>query len=177
MTDRENRIVITGGPGTGKTSLLTKLVSADMRLMPDTGCEIMRGRHQQGLTARPDPEQFGWDMLKADIKNYRLADELTGIVFFDRSILDSMCYLDELSELGGDVRRSCLESYPYRRRVFILPPWQVIHTTDETRDDSFQECVEVDRAIRDWYESAEYELVEVPTLSVAERCEFVMAHL
>jgi predicted ATPase len=177
MISRENRVVITGGPGTGKTSLLEDIKAPERHVMVDTAREIIRARHAKGLSSRPDPEQFGWDMLKADIHNYRLVDALTGTAFFDRSILDTLCYLDELSELGGDVRDSCLESYPYQRKVFILPPWQEIYTTDNERDQSFQECLEVDRAVRAWYQALDYELVEIPRVAINARVEFLMGQL
>lgn len=61
--------------------------------------------------------------------------------------------------------------------AFILPPWREIYRTDDERDQTFDEAVMVYRALRDWYIRCGYNLVEVPTGTVANRRDFVLGRL
>ena len=78
----------------------------------------------------------------------------------------------EAHELGGR-----LSQYPYDRRVFVLPPWETIYTTDSERDQTFADAVQVHDTLVRWYRECEYEVIDVPTGTVAERCAHVLRAL
>jgi predicted ATPase len=72
---------------------------------------------------------------------------------------------------------SLLDTYRYHRDVFVFPPWAGIYRTDTERDQTFEEAIQVHHRICGWYSHCRYRLIQVPYGSVAERCDYIVAHL
>ena len=70
-----------------------------------------------------------------------------------------------------------LSQYPYDPKVFILPPWRAIYTNDAERDHPFEHAEWVHTITQEWYRRCRYQLIEVPKVSVAERCTYVLQAL
>jgi predicted ATPase len=171
------RIIVTGGPGAGKTALLTGLAARGCEYVAETARAVIQDRKRRGLSPRPDPADFAGEILRIDLERYRDASAPSGRIFFDRGIPDALGMLDQLGLLTPGEAARYLSTYPYFRKVFVLPPWQRIYATDDERDQSFQESVRVHDALCAWYVRCGYELVEVPRGPVEERCDFVLATL
>jgi predicted ATPase len=58
--------------------------------------------------------------------------------------------------------------------VFLLPPWKAIYVNDAERDHPFEHAEWVNGITEEWYRRCRYELIEVPKVSVAERCRYVL---
>jgi predicted ATPase len=171
------RVIVTGGPGAGKTTLLTALAGRGCAWMHDSARAIIQERVRRGLSARPDPGQFARAILRMDIERYRHAPTEVDLVFFDRAIPDALCMLDALGLLSLTEAREFVMDFPYFHHVFVAPPWEAIYTTDNERDQRFTESVRVHRCASDWYRALGFELVELPCVSVEERCDFVLQRL
>src|SRR6185436_14336484 len=91
------RIVITGGPGAGKTTLLLALQARGYTIVGDTARTIIQDRRSRGLSPRPDPHAFGQEMLRMDIENFAHHAASPGPVFFERGVLDALCWLDHVA--------------------------------------------------------------------------------
>ena len=76
----------------------------------------------------------------------------------------------------ADVGQSVLH-FPYFGQVFVAPPWEEIYTTDNERDQRFAESVGVHHRASDWYAALGFELIELPRMSVEQRCDFVLQRL
>lgn len=87
--------VITGGPGSGKTSLIDALAIEGIRHMPEAGRAIIQGQVEIGGTALPwgDREAFAALMLGWEMRSYREALCVPGPIIFDRGIPDVVGYL------------------------------------------------------------------------------------
>lgn len=175
-TDR--LIVITGGPGSGKTSLIEALAAAGHAVAPEAGRAIIRD--QQAVDGRGlpwvDPGLFAELMLAADLRNH--AEALAGgrNVVFDRGLPDIAGYLLLCGlPIPGHVERAA-QLRRYRRAVYIAPPWQDIFTRDAQRKQDFAEAQRTYAAMAETYPRYGYELVELPRASVAERVAFVLGH-
>jgi predicted ATPase len=70
-----------------------------------------------------------------------------------------------------------LLKYQYCSNVFVLPPWREIYVNDPERDDTFEHAESVYSALQEWYRRCRYQLIEVPKVSVAERCTYVLQAL
>ena len=171
------RVIVTGGPGAGKTTLLTALAGRGYACVHDSARAIIQDRLRRGLSARPDPAEFATAILRMDIERYRQVPAGADLVFFDRAIPDALCMLNDLGLLSlADAGRSVLD-FPYIRQVFVAPPWEEIYTTDNERDQRFSESVRVHRCASDWYGALGFELIELPCVSVEQRCDFVLQRL
>jgi predicted ATPase len=171
------RIIITGGPGAGKTTLLGALQARGHTIVGDSARTIIQDRRRRGLSPRPTAYEFAREILRMDIENFVQHAATPGSVFFDRSVLDALCLLDYVTPLTESTLNRWLAQYPYCATVFVLPPWQAIYTTDAERDHTFAHAEAVYDTVQAWYRRCGYQLVEVPKVSVAERCAYVLQAL
>ena len=58
-----NRFVVTGGPGGGKTTILTALAERGYNFAPESARRIIKERLAAGLSPRPDPVPFAHEIL------------------------------------------------------------------------------------------------------------------
>jgi predicted ATPase len=167
------RIVVTGGPGAGKTTLLAALRARGHTTVDESARAIIQERRASGLSPRPPALEFAREILRRDIAKYHQPGG-PGPVFFDRSVVDALWMVDHAAPLEASELRALLSQYPYQRRVFVLPPWEAIYATDTERDQTFADALQVHQALTRWYRQCDYELVEVPPGTVAERCAQIL---
>ena len=168
------RFVLTGGPGAGKTTTLEALATRGFHSVPDSARAIIRQRMEAGLSPRPPLVQFGREMLRMDIAQYRTTTVADTPVFFDRGVSDAVAFLFLQGALTSAEANAYITEFRYNELVFLFPPWQDIYHTDAERDQSFSHAVAVDEQVRTWYTHWHYTLVEVPRRSVAERADFIL---
>src|SRR5690606_23087169 len=129
--------VITGGPGVGKTTLLNALVADGITTIPEVARTIIKEQLAIGGDALPwmNKARYTDLMLAASIQDYkRVVDrQPKGIYFFDRSVLDAVCYAEMVGySISPSVMKEAL-TCRYHPTVFILPPWREIYETDKER--------------------------------------------
>jgi predicted ATPase len=168
------RVVITGGPSAGKTTLLAELAARGYATVEESARSIIPARLAQGMSPRPEPATFAREILQKDIEKYRQAPQGVGPVFYDRGAVEALAMLHEASPLPDEELKSVLSTYAFHRTVFILPPWEAIYVNDAERDHSFAHAVKVHAQLARWYCSCGYQLNEVPRLAVVQRAEHVL---
>lgn len=178
-TEKPQRIVITGGPGSGKTTLIDALSGVGYRCMPEAGRAIIREQLAVGGRALPweDREAFAERMLQCELRSYHEAPGHDGPVIFDRGIPDILGYL-RLSDLP--VKRHVMEAarrFRYFPRVFLAPHWPAIFEQDAERKQSETEAARTCQVMEETYASLGYEIVPLPLDTVEARVRFVSRHL
>ena len=175
---RMSRIIITGGPGAGKTTLLLALQARGYTIVGDSPRTIIQDRIRRGLSPRPNADEFVHETLRMDIENFVQHAATLGHVFFERSVLDALCGLDRLAPLNESELSMWLSKYQYCSKVFLLPPWKAIYVNDDERDHTFEHAESVYSITQEWYRRLDrYQVIEVPKVSVAERCTYVLQAL
>jgi predicted ATPase len=173
-----SRIIITGAPGAGKTTLLLALQACGYTIVGDSARAIIQDRLKRGLSPRPNANAFTHETLRMDIEHFVQHAATPSHVFFDRSVLDSLCALDSITPLNELELSTWLSKYQYFRKVFLLPPWREIYTNDAERDHTFEHAEWVNNITQEWYRRLDrYQLIEVPKVSVDERCRYVLQAL
>jgi predicted ATPase len=170
------RIVVTGGPGAGKTSLIEALERRDLPCAFESGRAIIRGQVDVGGTALPwaDRQAYARLMLAMDSRVHAGAEILSGPVFFDRGIPDIVGYLRLCGlPIPADLAAAVL-ALRYDPLVFIAPPWPEIFTNDAERRQDVAEAARTHAAMAQAYAELGYGLVELPRLSVEDRADFVL---
>jgi predicted ATPase len=181
ITDRF--VVVTGGPGSGKTTLIDALAGAGFACTAEAGRAIIQEEVASGGTALPwaDREAFATRMLDRDVRTYRTVRAVAaghgGPVFFDRGIPDVIGYRRLVGMPVPPALEEAARRLRYHRRVFIAPPWPEIFHADAERKQDFAEAVRTFGAMRGVYAEYGYELVGLPKAPVAERVAFVLGEL
>jgi predicted ATPase len=171
----DNFHVVTGGPGSGKSSVIDALARQGFRHMPEAGRAIIQDQVDIGGDALPwaDRETFATLMLAWEMRSYREAQAVDGPVLFDRGIPDIIGYRQLC---GLPVPRPALRAAArrrYARQVFLAPHWPAIFTQDAERKQDAAEAEATCRAMAEIYAGFGYELVPLPRATVAERADFI----
>ena len=150
------RVLITGGPGVGKTTLLAELRARGHATVAESARAIISECQALGQSPRPDPVAFAQEILRRDTEKYHAHSGESGWVFFDRGLVEALGMLHEVAPLStvqlDDILRAC----PFHSSVFILPPWKGIYTTDAERDHSSPWVEHVHGQLVQWYRSCGY---------------------
>jgi predicted ATPase len=168
------RVVVKGGPGVGKTTLLAQLHAGGYTTVSESARAIISERRRRGQSPRPEPAEFAREILRRDTEKYHAHPAEASWVFFDRSLVEALGMLHEVSPLSAPELATALEAHRFHTSVFILPPWREIYTTDAERDHSFPWVERVHSQLLQWYRSSGYVPHEVPRLPAAERAAFVL---
>lgn len=168
--------IITGGPGSGKTTLIDALEKSGYARTVEAGRAIIQDQLAIGGSALPwiDPALFAERMLDCEIRSYHMAERETGVVFFDRGVPDVLGYLRLVSLPVPERMEKAAELFRYNRRVFIAPPWPEIFAQDRERKQSFAEAIRTYEALAETYTQGGYELIELPRAGVEQRVSFVL---
>lgn len=180
MSNNSNRFfVITGGPGSGKTSLIEVLRSRGYACSTEAGRGIIQDQVAIQGRALPwcDPMLFAELMLAWDMRSYHLAEQSRGPVFFDRGVADVLAYLRLMKIPAPDHMERAATAFAYNRDVFIAPPWREIFGQDQERKQDFDEAQRTYEALVATYTSCDCKLIEIPCVSVEERVRFVLHHV
>ena len=168
--------ILTGGPGSGKSSLIDALARLGYDRTVEAGRGIIQDQVDIGGDALPwgNRTLFAEMMLSWELRSYRGALELPGPVFFDRGIPDVIGYLRLVDLPVPPHVMKAAEAFRYNGRVFVAPPWKEIFHPDRERKQDFDEAIRTYESLVSVYNEYGYELVELPRVSIDERVQFVL---
>ncbi|MHC9235738.1 AAA family ATPase [Pseudooceanicola sp. 502str34] len=171
--------VVTGGPGAGKTSLITELARRGFHTTPESGRAIIREEMARGGDALPwaDRMAYAERMLERDLSAHRAARALSAPVIFDRGIPDIMGYLILCSLHLPPHVATAAKAARYNARVFLTPYWDEIFTRDTERKQTRAEAEATCAVMRETYTALGYQITELPRADIATRANFVCAQL
>jgi predicted ATPase len=170
--DSVPRYVLTGAPGTGKTSVLSLLskhhatVSEPAR---DVIAEHNAATGERTLDHRPD--LFVEKLIERSVQNYEAVADLP-TTFFDRGLPDCVTYA-EIYGLDPEPVMKLARRYRYETPVFVTRPWRQIYTTDELRKATFEQVERFHTSLVGVYTRLGYDLIELPEVSPADRAAFI----
>ncbi|KGO08689.1 AAA family ATPase [Elizabethkingia bruuniana] len=173
--------VITGGPGVGKTTLIKVLEKQGFVVIMEEARRIIQEQLQMKGEGLPwkNKTYYAQLMLNASLESYQLvvSGKSSNTTFFDRGILDTICYMKMENIPVPEDLNNLVNAHPYNQKVFILPPWEEIYSTDNERKQTWQEAVSTFDKMKQTYLEYGYKVIEVPKNSVEQRCEFILSHI
>ncbi|WP_269930358.1 AAA family ATPase [Aminobacter sp. HY435] len=176
--DCDRFFVLTGGPGSGKTTLIAALAGAGHATSVEAGRGIIQNQVAIDGPALPwrDRALFAELMLSWEMRSHAVAQATPGPVYFDRGVPDVVGYL-RLSKITvpGHVEQAARQ-FRYNPMVFMLPYWPEIFTQDSERKQHHDEARRTHEAMVETYTGLGYQLLEVPIAPVEERLAFVLDH-
>ncbi len=119
------------------------------------------------------PLLFVREMLAKASDSYKKAPSKVP-VFFDRGIPDLIAYAIRFEVDSSEFERAA-KLFSYNPTVFLFPPWKEIFVNDNERKISFENSLIFHQTLVERYQKLNYDLVEVPFSSIAERAQFIVA--
>lgn len=170
------RILIAGGPGTGKSTLLSALHSVGEICFEEVSRKLIRNQLAingdlvpwKNLAAFAQRCSEQMESQLAQSARYRRA-------FFDRGPPDVIGYLRHGGlAVSPDLFRA---SQAYTPVVYFAPPWPEIYVNDRERPQTYLESVALSSQIRSAYLECGFEIIDLVKSSVAERVKQVLEHV
>lgn len=179
MNGGERLTVVTGGPGSGKTSLINGLRAAGLTCIDEGGRAIIRDQVAIGGVALHTGDQrlFAEVMLAWEMRSFHDALAYDHVVVLDRGVPDLVGYHLLLGRAVPDHVNRAAETFRYAPQVFVAPPWPEIYSHDDERHQDFDEAVRTHDAMVEAYTRHGYQLITLPKADVSTRVEFVRARL
>ena len=172
---RPERIIITGGPGSGKSTLIEVLRQRGYHCQQEASRKVIEAHQQQNISPWGDLEAFVELVYQHMIQE--LMQPAPSPTFCDRGVPDCEAYLKEAGLGVPGYLRQFNPHLHYAQEVFILPPWQQIYWEEPARLQSWQKAVALYESLMQTYEHWGFRLTEVPLLSVADRANFILQRI
>lgn len=177
---KTRKIVLTGGPSTGKTTVIDHLSKSGETCFEEISREIILNAQKQGIDQLflTDPDLFSSKLLEGRINQFLSAEQIMDQkrVFLDRGIPDILAYMRYVNANPKPNFVDACREYVYDT-VFILPPWKEIHTTDNERYESFEEASQIYNHLKTTYQKFGYDCPEVPFGTIEERVAFILEQI
>lgn len=170
------KIVITGGPSTGKSSIIIELKKRDHICFDEISRQVTLEAREKGIEQLflTEPLLFSELLLKGRLKQFYDAEEYEGLpVFLDRGLPDVLAYMDYFN---SDYPIEFVETCQNNRydQVFVLAPWQEIFKSDTVRYENFEQAELIHKHLLNSYKNFDYNHVDVPFETVEKRTDFIL---
>lgn len=188
MKDVPPFYVITGGPGSGKTTVLAELGRRGHICIPEDARALIQEQVASSGSALPwsDAPRFAELLMQRSIAAYRAQaatwhaqatkNPKPPIYFFDRGVGDAFACADLVGHALSAELSMQASACRYRNPVFLAPWWPAIYTTDTERRQSIEEAERTEHAVSKTYTELGYEIVTLPLASPAGRADFILRH-
>lgn len=180
---KTEKIVLTGGPSTGKTSVINALEDMGHLCIHELVRQMTAAEKEndgnQDFVANPilsvqDPVAFNNMLLEGRIEQYKsIAKKDVEVVFFDRGIPDVHSYMNCFGQTYDKAFERPAHDFRYDR-VFLMPPWREIYTNDAERFETYEESERIFTALKKTYQKFGYEVISIPKASISERMDFIL---
>ena len=172
---KSNWYVITGGPSSGKTTVLEELAKLGYLIYPEAARifidkEIAKGKSLKEI--RSDEAKFQREVLKMKIRVENSAPK-DKIVFFDRAIPDSIAYYQICGLNLKEVLKFC-QNKVYRK-IFFLE--QLPFDQDYARIEDNETIKKLNKLLKESYQDLGYEVINIPAMSVKERVQKILTEI
>ena len=172
------RYVITGAPGTGKTAIINALKERGYSCVEENSREIIAEQIINGGDILPWKNQIAFESLISTKRAKQYAsipkDE---IYFFDRSAIDCIAYLKVNNLETSTEILEIIKSCEFNSNVFYTPIWKEIYTNDSERKESIESAISIEKLLLYTYKEFHYSLIEVPKLTIEERVDFILSKI
>lgn len=179
MQKNQQKIVLIGGPGTGKSTVLNKLKEKGFFCFDEVSREVILKAQEKGIEQLflTEPLLFSEMLLEGREEQFLKADKREEeIIFLDRGIPDVHAYMNYFKTEYPAIFLEKSKRYRYHL-IFHFSPWEEIYITDNERYESFEESTKIDTFLTQAYTELNYKIINVPFGTIEERTNFIINSL
>ena len=179
MQKNQQKIVLIGGPGTGKSTVLNKLKEKGFFCFDEVSREVILKAQEKGIEQLflTEPLLFSEMLLEGREEQFLKADKREEeIIFLDRGIPDVHAYMNYFKTEYTAIFLEKSKRYRYHL-IFHFSPWEEIYITDNERYESFEESTKIDTFLTQAYTELNYKIINVPFGTIEERTNFIINSL
>ena len=170
-----NWYVITGGPSSGKTTVLNELAELGYTVYPEAARMLINKEIKKGKSIkeiRRNEAEFQRRVLKIKIEVEKSAPK-DKIVFFDRAIPDSIAYYQICGLDSEEVLKFCKKKV--YKKIFLFE--QLPFDQDYARVENNKTIEKLNKLLRESYENLGYEVINIPAMSVKDRAKKILSEI
>lgn len=166
------KYIITGAPGTGKTSIINELKKRKFECIDENARKIVSKERSS------KKEIITCENIIADMRTQEyLKSPKDCVCFFDRSIFDCIAYLktnhlDITSEILNNIKLCS-----FNTKVFFTPIWEEIYRTDNERKENIIQARKIENVIFKTYKEYGYKLIQIPKKTIKKRADFIISKI
>jgi predicted ATPase len=176
---KTKKIIITGGPGTGKSTIINELIKRGYICLEEISRQVILDAKKEGIDQLflTNPLLFSELLLKGRHQQFYDADNFKlEITFFDRGLPDILAYMDFIKDPYPASFIETCKNTAYDE-VFILKPWEAIYISDNERYENFEQALEIHDCLLKTYQDYNYKLIDVPFDTIENRTDFILKAL
>jgi len=171
------RYIITGAPGTGKTTLINALRSYGYSCFSEISRQVITQQQSLNTNKTPWGDLTGFADLVYKQTLSELQIPLQNTTFVDRGLPDLIAYLTAQS----NPIPSYLLDFPfktyYESTIFLTTPWKEIYCNDPQRPQSFQEAMRLHQYLIQAYQNLNFDIVLIPKTTLTKRVDFIRSFI
>lgn len=169
------KIVLTGGPSSGKTSVIKNLRKKRFLCFEEVARNFFIGK---GIlnSFKKNPMFISKKIINQRIDDYLVCENKVSkpkgnLCFFDRGIHDSIAYLNYI-KIKNDYEIK-LKRFNYSL-IFLLDLNKSFFKNDINRIETFDQSISIQKEIELVYKKFNFEIINVPWMSVEKRTNFIL---
>lgn len=178
---RQRRYIITGGPGSGKTSIINDLAKRGYLVAQEAATDVIEEGLQQNLEDPWMADDYHIKISSLMAKRQKeIGNSPKDIVFFDRGHLDGITYIllqrRKLPQQVVDYVQSTIDEGFFDKTVFFIENLGVCEQASN-RTETLEEALAKSRQIKQNYLALGYEVIDIPPDTIEQRSESIIRHV
>jgi len=172
------KIVISGGPGVGKTTTIQELQKINYATIPEAFSVLYQeAQEKENLDIFcTDRTQLHHQVFEKQCALEKLHEDKT-VILCDRSAVDIIGFTSYYKNHMSDHFFDAIAQHRYNL-VFFLDPLPIhLYQNSDIRRESWHTSLIIHDHIKKGYEQLNYELINVPFGTIQDRLDFILNHL
>ncbi len=172
------KVIISGGPGTGKSSIINELKNRGYLCFDEVWKKEYKNPKKTSNSDEINTfsQYIFLERLKhLEIKPNKKTKE--NLVFYDRSIIDTISYLKAYKKNIKTSWKNLANKKRYHETIFFCPTWKEIYKQTDGRKESFQESILIEKYLTSTYKEFLYKINTIPKLDIKNRVDYILENI